>query len=228
SGRFLLVGNGGFNTIQAALDEAQSGDTILLAAGTYAGNVTVNVANLTIKGAEPGVVIAGSFKSDNPDIDLLYAGSLADFLKSGHAYSQTAGSGIIFNANGATVQNVAITAFTYGLNFGDGIDGTNVSNVALASNLVGIKKGTTADISNFQFTNSSITDGLIGIDFDKDVTDNTPAHAFNGLADGIVIDTVNFTHLVYKGIYAKRCRTPTSRTSTWMTWRSSARPARRA
>ena len=64
-----------------------------------------------------------------------------------------------------------------------------------------IHKGTTADIHDFSLTNSSISDGLIGIDFDKDVTDNTLAHTGNGVADGITIDTVDFSHLVYKGAY---------------------------
>ena len=32
---FLLVGNGGYATIYAAMSAAQSGDTIMIAAGTY-------------------------------------------------------------------------------------------------------------------------------------------------------------------------------------------------
>ena len=35
---FLLVGNGGFATIQAAVDAAVAGDTIMIAAGVYSGN----------------------------------------------------------------------------------------------------------------------------------------------------------------------------------------------
>src|SRR5262249_43777271 len=64
-----------------------------------------------------------------------------------------------------------------------------------------IHKGTTADIDNFSLTDSSIIDGLIGIDFDKDVTDATPAHKPNGLADGVLLDGVTFSNLVYKGAY---------------------------
>ena len=51
---FLLVGNGGFATIQAAVDAAVAGDTIMIAAGVYSGNVIVNKP-LTILGAHAGV-----------------------------------------------------------------------------------------------------------------------------------------------------------------------------
>jgi Ca2+-binding RTX toxin-like protein/chemotaxis receptor (MCP) glutamine deamidase CheD len=44
TGRFLLVGNGGFATIQDAVNAAVDGDTILIAAGTYAENVVVDEA----------------------------------------------------------------------------------------------------------------------------------------------------------------------------------------
>jgi hypothetical protein len=50
----LLVGNGGYSTIQAAIDAANDGDTIIIAAGTYDENPIVNKA-VTIQGAQAGV-----------------------------------------------------------------------------------------------------------------------------------------------------------------------------
>ncbi|WP_374944747.1 tandem-95 repeat protein, partial [Sphingomonas sp.] len=51
--RTLLVGNGGYDTLAAAVLDAQSGDTIVIAAGSYAGNTTIDKA-VTIKGAQAG------------------------------------------------------------------------------------------------------------------------------------------------------------------------------
>ena len=50
----LLVGNGGYATIQAAVNAAADGDTIEIAAGTYTENVTITGKALTIDGVETG------------------------------------------------------------------------------------------------------------------------------------------------------------------------------
>ena len=60
--RTLLVGNGGFATIQAAVDAANSGDTILIADGTYAGADIAGKAS-AIVGAGNAVTITGTLSS---------------------------------------------------------------------------------------------------------------------------------------------------------------------
>jgi Ca2+-binding RTX toxin-like protein len=52
-GRILLVGNGGYETLQAAIDAAGAGDTIRIAAGTYSDPVSITKA-VTILGAQTG------------------------------------------------------------------------------------------------------------------------------------------------------------------------------
>jgi hypothetical protein len=59
NGKILLVGSGGFATIQEAIDAASDGDLIMLAAGNYVGNVNLNKA-VTIEGANAGVAGAGT------------------------------------------------------------------------------------------------------------------------------------------------------------------------
>jgi hypothetical protein len=58
--RMLLVGGDGFSTIQSAINAAHAGDTILVAAGTYNENLTVNVDGLTVKALGNAVVPARS------------------------------------------------------------------------------------------------------------------------------------------------------------------------
>ncbi|MCU1376745.1 MAG: hypothetical protein JWO68_4031, partial [Actinomycetia bacterium] len=116
--RFLLVGNGGFATIQAAVNMAQDGDTILVAAGTYAENVTINsIDGLTIKGVGGTVEVDGQFS---------VTGTLDGGLKleditidaAGHQYglfvsaSSTGAAGSI-SLDGVTIENATQNGLAY-------------------------------------------------------------------------------------------------------------------
>ena len=58
-GHHLLVGNGGYATITAAIAAASAGDTIRIAAGTYSEHVDVN-KDVTLEGANHGIAGNGA------------------------------------------------------------------------------------------------------------------------------------------------------------------------
>ena len=67
TGRFLLVGNGGFATIQEAIDASSDGDTILVAPGTYNENVVVN-KSITLLGAQSGTEANGAERAGGESV----------------------------------------------------------------------------------------------------------------------------------------------------------------
>ena len=98
---FLLVGNGGFATIQAAVDAAVAGDTIMIAAGVYSGNVIVNKP-LTILGAHAGV--------DASDASRDLTGGVGESTLSGLLQIGGAGVGVVID--GMRILNGAKTGAT--------------------------------------------------------------------------------------------------------------------
>ena len=97
---FLLVGNGGYATIYAAMSAAQSGDTIMIAAGTF------NIGD----GAPPGQATFGSVGSGHlPDnVTFVGAGEGQTFIIGNpRIASDTAdfGTGV---ANGLTLKNMTL------------------------------------------------------------------------------------------------------------------------
>ncbi len=208
-GRILLVGNGGFGSIQTAVDAAEAmrvggytdDITVLVAPGVYAENVTLDVANLTLMGAGPGVEIQGTFKSANGLGD---GGSVATFLQTAPSYFTAGGGdtgrGVTIAADDVTIKGIAIDGFNTGIELGDGINGTRIENVDITDTVNGIRKGTEADVNGLEIVGGSITDGYIGIYFNK-TTD--PLKAGIGVADGITIDGMHFQNLDEKGIYVE-------------------------
>ena len=125
---FLLVGSGGYATIQAAVNAAVNGDTILIAAGTYRGQVSIDGKDITLQGAGVGQTII-----ESPDA--------AALVESYHESN----SGLPYRYSVVTVKgnsDVTITGVTV-----DGRDQGNISSAPGAYNFSGVYVSTPTPIS---------------------------------------------------------------------------------
>jgi hypothetical protein len=133
----------GFNTIQAAVDEAPSGATIEVCAGTYPGTVTVSTPDLTIDGAQAGV-----------DARTRTAGGSSESVVSADGSDN---GGFAIEASGVTIDGFTITGSSDSdgsASKGDGVlvgngaaTGTTVVNNIIEDNGAGLGFGTvTADV----------------------------------------------------------------------------------
>src|SRR5262249_19162423 len=200
-----LVGQGpgsDFTTIQAAVDAASNGDTILVAAGTYNENVVIHGKQITIDGAGDtlaGTVVTGQFTIDST---LNAALTLKDMLvdATGQQYgvfasaNSTAFQGSI-TLNGMAIENAQTDGFAY-VRAGNGSTPTLTDTVGSIS------------ILHSQFSNNATTNFggggrgdilLFGYNHDltiNDVTIGSPGAAaqkaiqMRGLQDGS--DVTNF------------------------------------
>ena len=191
----LLVGSGGFATIQAAIDAASAGDTIEIAAGTYAEHVNVNKADLTLH-ANGAVVVTGTLLTDNG----IAPGGLRAYGQTHSSYNGSAGDGVTIAANGVTLDGLTVSNFLNGIRFAIDTANTTLNNVTLSSNIMGIEKSTTANIDGLAITGGLFTDGYIGIDFAKATG---VGNELDGTAINVQIDGTSFTHLDNKGIYVE-------------------------
>ena len=189
----LLVGSGGYATIQEAINAASSGDTIQIAAGTYGENVSVD-KELTIIGSGDDTIIQGTFKTLN---GLAPGDSVADFLKTATAdYNAGAGKGVIIAANNVTLQNLKVSGFNVGVEFSGTVDNVTLDNVDIDATVDGIRKGTGTQVTDLDVLGGSITDSYIGMYISKETANG------RDLSD-VLISGTSFSHLVEKGIYAE-------------------------
>ena len=203
--RTLLVGHGGFATIQEAIDAAHANDTILISEGDYTEKLVINTDGLTLK-AVGEVNILGTLHAD---LGLDANASTTDFFEAASAYSTpTAGSGIVVSASGVTLSGLVVNGFHYGINLGEGTTDLLIEDVDIIHTIVGINKSTAADISDITINDGSITDSYQGIVFAKS------SSLSDGFATGITIDGTLFVDLGEKGIYVETLSNSTIRNIT--------------
>jgi hypothetical protein len=182
AGRILLVGSGGFATIQDAINEAVSGDTILIANGTYDGGIVINVENLTIVGeSEAGVVIQG-------------AGS---------------GNGFDVQADIVTLKSLTVQNFTHGIYIATDVNDLTIDTVASKGHLsnwpggsviekVGLMIENGADVDGLTVTNSHFDGSDYGMYFKNNMS-GSPSTLTN-----FNISTTTFNDNALKGLYAEK------------------------
>ena len=154
----LLVGNGGYATIQAAIDAAVAGDTIMLAAGTYDEDIVLDRA-VTILGANHGVAGTGTRGLESVitgGFEITGAGAVIDGVRiTGGALAFGSLDAIHVSADNVTITNSVLqgagVADTFALETeaGAGITGLVISNNLIAgwNDGVSLQQGTEATIT---------------------------------------------------------------------------------
>jgi Ca2+-binding RTX toxin-like protein len=193
SANILLVGHGGYASIQAAINAAAVGDTIVIAAGTYNENVVVD-KGVTLVGLGE-VTVHGTFESDNA-----VTGNLSDWIATAPSFNGAAGNGVTIAADNVTLSNINIDGFLYGVRFASDVSNTTLTNVDVSNSVIGIEKSIGADVNGLTVNGGSFTDGYIGIDFAKDTG---AGQANNGLATNVTISGTHFEDMTAKGIYVE-------------------------
>lgn len=193
-------GNGDFVSLQAALDAALAGDTIVVKAGVYEGGVTVD-KGVTILGEE-GAILRGSFLTDN---GIAPETNVDEWLQTAINYSGASGAGILIAASDVTVSGLHIESFLDGVRFGGGPQ--TLSGIALDQlDIVNVVNG----IINTHGADGTGTSRVDGID----ITAVDISHAYHGLVfqdphngggvfNDLNLGDVRFEDILAKGIYAE-------------------------
>jgi Ca2+-binding RTX toxin-like protein len=190
-----LVGNGGYATIQAAIDAAEAGDTILVADGTYDRfTVTKSLTLLSADGAD-GVVVNGVGVNQGWGVRVESGVDNVTLGSEGHGFTVNAGSGdlaavyVVGGNDGVIVEGNMLDGGTgHALLTGGGVTNSAVTGNTLAAdgpNAVAYNNGATsvgAPSDNVDFVGNTFTGGdnaglLLGVEAaNSDITGNT----FNG------------------------------------------------
>lgn len=190
SGRTLLVGNGGFADIAAALAVAGAGDTILVAEGTYAGGFTITQEGLTIKAAGE-VVIQGTFRTDN---GLDATQSIAEWLQGNTpaGASLSSAPGISVAADGVTLEGLTLKDFWQGIRVTASLEDLVLRDVHAGGGGNGLSKTYDSSIAGLTVSGGSFSDMEQGIMLE--------ISSGQRMSD-IVVDGTGFSNLNQKGIY---------------------------
>ncbi len=122
----LVVGEGGYITITAALNDAAAGDTIAIDPGTYAEEVVVSVKGVTLAGNGDGTVLIDASNLPQSAIVVEAPGVTLRDITAAHGGSEGESAGIRVTANGTGVTITGVNTHSNGLS-GIYVDGEGAS-----------------------------------------------------------------------------------------------------
>lgn len=186
----LIVGAGGYSSIQAAIDAASDSDIILVGTGTYAENLTVD-KEVTIRAAGTGPVILKGTLTTNPPMG--NGDHVDEFFEANNPSSYSGGTGIAITADNVTIDGLTITGFVTGIDLGTG-DGVTIVNNVFTDNIGGIRKGTAANVTDAEISSNTFEHGIFGMTI-------YAASDGAGAFENVTIDDNSFSALSEKGMY---------------------------
>jgi len=193
-------GNGDFTSLQAAIEAALAGDTIVVKAGVYEGGVTID-KSVTILG-EQGAILRGSFLSGN---GIEPGTNVDEWLQTATSYSGASGAGILIGASDVTISGLQIESFLNGVQFGAGpqtlsgivLDQLDISNVVNGiANTFGEGSTHTSRVDGVDITGVSISHAYQGLLIQD-------PHNRGGVFNDLTLSGLHFEDILAKGIYAE-------------------------
>ncbi|HEC81289.1 MAG TPA: hypothetical protein ENI42_02525 [Thermoplasmatales archaeon] len=138
----FIEGKGGYSSIQAAIDDAENGDTVLVKPGTYYETIVVNKSiKLVGGGAEKTTITCRNDTSSGTIIIKIVANNtLVEGFRILSPTNQLSLriSGIMVVSSGNTITNNTITNCAYGVYMYRGAENTNISFNMITNNQYGI------------------------------------------------------------------------------------------